>query len=198
MSSFEPSFVRAPSPSAPQSAAPKRDGSEAPSGDILGSRIAVVGYNDSSFRIMHPQKPLLCCGSVLLLPSQAFLWDVTQVEDISVQSLRLFEMCTPAPKMLFVGTGEHQRWLDPSVIRHFKKLGVEIETMSTPNAIGYFNTCNNEGRDVVTALLPWKTSEAHGKVDGIELYASEGTHTKAELLDHAISVGAKPLTPRRT
>jgi len=103
-------------------------------------------------------------------------WNVAHVSDISLAMLlpvlgitvvdqdpMAFLDDTPklqraadAPEVILIGTGLHQHFLPPDLLRPLLALGAGIEIMSTQAAARTYNILMTEGRRVVAALLPCK------------------------------------------
>jgi len=62
-------------------------------GDSDGSRTVVESYHESGFMVNQT----LLQGAVILLPSSSYLWNVTDVEDITVDSLVILKMLKKTP-----------------------------------------------------------------------------------------------------
>jgi NADH dehydrogenase [ubiquinone] 1 alpha subcomplex assembly factor 3 len=116
--------------------------------DIRNTNLGAFG--DRSFRVNDK----LIRQSVILLPRSVLLWDVATPDEITIESLSIFELIYPTIEVLFIGTG----YLPPNkypydIIRHFKSKGINIEISKTSTAAGTFNTLVTEGRNVAAALL---------------------------------------------
>jgi hypothetical protein len=62
-------------------------------GDSDGSRTVVESYHESGFIVNQT----LLQGAVILLPSSSYLWNVTDLEDITVDSLVILKMLKNTP-----------------------------------------------------------------------------------------------------
>ena len=93
-------------------------------------------------------------SSVACLAHSAFLWKARTVDDITVDSMRLFTAVHPRPEIVVLGLGAKgpkPRLVD--VERFFRDEGIALEQMDTANAVHTFNILNDEKRTVGAALL---------------------------------------------
>ena len=114
-------------------------------------RTHIFGYSDTGFIINNVKVQ----GSQLVLPKRVYHWDVLRPEDITSASLGLVWLTQEPIRYLIIGTGPTQVF-SPSLLalsRAFLSSGLSLDIMSTPHAIGTFNSLNLEGRDVAAALL---------------------------------------------
>lgn len=93
-------------------------------------------------------------GPILCLPETWLLWDVKGYDDITPASLALLDLVDPPPEVVVIGCGSKIRPLHPLLQKHLHARGIAVEALDTRNAISYFNFLNDEGRQVVGALLP--------------------------------------------
>jgi uncharacterized protein len=72
-------------------------------------------------------------GSVLLLPRAHYLWNVESNEQLTFESLKLFEIITPKVDLILIGTGKDMIYDDKNteIIKQFKSIGISTEFMST-------------------------------------------------------------------
>ena len=113
------------------------------------AKTVVQGFSDNGFLINN----IFVRGTQLLLPYACFHWDVLSLEDIVPESLVILDH-TEFPLDLFImGTGQDLIAPPPVVMEVFQNKGIALEVMSTRNAIGTFNTLNQEDRRVAAALF---------------------------------------------
>jgi len=110
---------------------------------------SVNGFTDHGFMI----NGVLVPGGVMLLPETSFMWNCTNVSDITEESLRLVKLINPRPEVFLIGTGSKPVML-PDITRAFGKLGIAVEVMATKHAVGTFNVLVQEDRSVVACILP--------------------------------------------
>ena len=86
-------------------------------------------------------------------------WVVDGPEDITEESLSLFTVLDPKLDVLIIGYGSHNTTtsrnpVDPKVILKMRKKGINVEVLTTENAISTYNYLVEEGRVVAAALIP--------------------------------------------
>jgi uncharacterized protein len=119
--------------------------------DILPTHENMInGFNDKYFNIGS----VAVFGSVVVFHDSFFMWRVKDVHDITVESLSIFEVYSPVPSLLIIGTGHRRRDIDDEVIEHFSKKGISIEFYSSADAASTLNFLLQEGRSVAGALIP--------------------------------------------
>jgi len=113
-------------------------------------RAAIEAYGNGGFRFADMSHR----GSLLILPSGIYAWDVTSMDEVTAEACAAFlaEMPRPAGFVL-LGTGmRHQ--IPPAPIRElFAEAGLGLEAMTTGAACRTFNVLLAEGRDVGAGLI---------------------------------------------
>ena len=104
----------------------------------------------SSVRSLHSPPVVLtfCLG-----------WVVDGPEDITEESLSLFTVLDPKLDVLIIGYGSHSQLtsrnpVDPKVILKMRQKGINVEVLTTENAVSTYNYLVEEGRVVAAALIP--------------------------------------------
>lgn len=119
-------------------------------------RLQVRGYGNHCFQVNET----LVHGSVLLLPKTFFMWKVKSVEDITIESLSVFQFVYPRLEVLFIGMGARMPGpLDPAIAKHFRSRGIIVEASDSANAAATYNVMNGEGRNVAAALFSFDEEE---------------------------------------
>ena len=119
-------------------------------------RLQVRGYGNDCFQLNET----LCHGSVLLFPTTFLMWKVKSIEDITIESLSVFQFVYPRIEVLFLGMGHKMPGpLDPAITKHFKSHGIIVEASDSANAAATYNVMNGEGRNVAAALLAFDEDE---------------------------------------
>merc|ERR1711915_261288 len=128
---------------------------------ILNEEYAgVVNLIDSfavdGFRLNDNTKIL---GPCVVFPAHVLGWVVDGPEDITEESLSLFTVLDPKLDVLIIGYGSpnivnKRNPVDPKVILAMRKKGVNVEVLTTENAISTYNYLVEEGRVVAAALIP--------------------------------------------
>ncbi|SJL02556.1 uncharacterized protein ARMOST_05887 [Armillaria ostoyae] len=99
---------------------------------------------------------LVLPSACIFLEGQVFLWDVPQTlwEGWGKEHLEIFDLVSPRPEILLLGTGARLVLPPPFVRTYMSRLGVQVDTMDTKNACSTYNVLAEEGRRVAAALLP--------------------------------------------
>lgn len=96
-------------------------------------------------------------GSVMVHSNAVFLWDVTEVQNLSLDSLVVAKTIDPRPELILIGTGESAElppkdaWIQ--IKRWANDAGVGVEIMDSPSACSTFNILTQEERRVVAYLI---------------------------------------------
>jgi len=118
--------------------------------DILpGHENLVNGFNAKYFNV----GTVAVFGSVLIFPDAFFIWRVKDVYEITIESLAIFEIYSPPPSLVIIGTGHRRREVDGDVIEYFSKKGISLEPYSSADAAATLNFLLQEGRNVAGALI---------------------------------------------
>jgi len=122
--------------------------------DSAGLINMVDSYAVDGFRLNDDTKIL---GPCVIFPTQILAWKVSGAEDISEESLALFTILDPKLDVLVIGhglTNGARNPVDPKTILKMRQKGLNIEVLSTENAISTYNFLVEEGRVVAAALIP--------------------------------------------
>jgi uncharacterized protein len=160
-------------------------------------KIVLHGYSASGFDVinmvknMDPNDPELkktggivhMCGSILVLPSAAFLWNVRSTNELTVESIcGPLQLYRPQLEYLFIGSPDGAGSIDPVVLDQIRRTlqgdqmkeqqssrgggatdsftqNLVVEPMDLTNAMGTFNILNGEDRRVGAALILPITSD---------------------------------------
>ena len=96
-------------------------------------------------------------GSILAHAKGVFLWDVTSVDALTVESLVAARVMDPRPEVILIGTGasaqlpKRDAWKAIKEWADAAQVGVEI--MDSPSACSTFNILTQEERRVVAYLI---------------------------------------------
>ncbi|KAJ8657051.1 hypothetical protein O0I10_007130 [Lichtheimia ornata] len=101
---------------------------------------------------------------LVLLNGSAFLWQVPQDafqfdKPISLDAFKIFEVASPKPELVLLGTGKNFTPIPPSIREYFYKLGIQVDQMNTKHAAATYNVLAEEGRRVAAALLPVESKQ---------------------------------------
>jgi uncharacterized protein len=92
-------------------------------------------------------------GSIIIVPSGIYAWDVTGIDDVTPAALdAVLREITP-PGFLLLGTGAVHHFGSEPVRRMFAEAQVALEPMTTGAACRTFNVLLAEHRDVSAALI---------------------------------------------
>jgi len=97
-----------------------------------------------------------CTGSILVLPSACFLWNVRQPEDLTVESLAPILLYRPKLEYLFIGSTlpiHHEQIKSIRQELRRSNPNLVVESLDLSNAMGTFNVLNGEDRRVAAALI---------------------------------------------
>ncbi|KAK2465928.1 hypothetical protein APHAL10511_001569 [Amanita phalloides] len=102
-------------------------------------------------------------GACIFLGGKVFLWDVPQTlwDDWDARHFKLFEIGTPRPEILLLGTGKTVSQPPPTIRKHINSMGIQLDVMDTRNACSTYNLLSEEGRRVAAALLPLRPHTWH-------------------------------------
>jgi uncharacterized protein len=93
-------------------------------------------------------------GGVILINGGIFLFDVSSLNQLTAESLQVFDLIKPIPDVVIVGTGSEMRMLPKEVVDVFKKNGIVYEVMKSKTACDTYNILVDEDRNVAAVLLP--------------------------------------------
>jgi len=114
----------------------------------------IDSYAQDGFRLSDDTKIL---GPCIIFPTAVLGWRIRGVEDINEDALSLFTLLDPRLDLLVIGHGGQAGVRDPvspKVILRMKKLGLNIEVLTTEKAVSTYNFLVEEGRIVAAALIP--------------------------------------------
>eukprot|EP00092_Neocalanus_flemingeri_P097073 GFUD01123659.1.p1 GENE.GFUD01123659.1~~GFUD01123659.1.p1 ORF type:complete len:226 (-),score=62.48 GFUD01123659.1:43-720(-) len=122
--------------------------------DSAGLVNMVDSYAVDGFRLNDNTKIL---GPCIVFPTHILGWMVEGAHDITEESLALFTILDPKLDVLIIGHGMtkvSRNPVDPRTILKMKQKGVNVEVLTTENAISTYNFLVEEGRVVAAALIP--------------------------------------------
>ncbi|KIY73916.1 DUF498-domain-containing protein [Cylindrobasidium torrendii FP15055 ss-10] len=99
---------------------------------------------------------LVMTGPCVFLEGEVFLWDTPSKlwEGWTKDHFRIFDVVTPKPEILLLGTGTSLSQPPPDIRKYINGLGIQVDAMDTRNACSYYNLLAEEGRHVAAALIP--------------------------------------------
>lgn len=114
-------------------------------------RVRFTGYGDTGFDV----NGVFHEGSIVCLSSLHLKWTPTTFQEITPESLSIFQLLRPAPDILLLGCGRRMQLIGKEVRDFLRSNGIKIEPIDSRNAVSTFNFLNEEGRLVAAALLPY-------------------------------------------
>ena len=112
-------------------------------------RAPIDAYGNGGFRFAGMSHR----GSLLILPSGIYAWDVTSIADVTVERCAVFLREVKPPGFVLLGTGPTQAFPSVEVRRFFAEARIGLEPMSTGAAARTFNVLLAEERDVSAGLI---------------------------------------------
>jgi uncharacterized protein len=146
---------------------------------MFGNRPKVImeGYTPVGFHVYNTIKKINdqdpddgsfhLYGSIMAFPFGCFLWKVSQIKDITLESLYPVMLHRPAIECLFIGCNTHDGHQQIPLAEMdrirlaFLKQNIVVEQMDVGIAMGTFNILNAEDRQVAVALLVDSNSAAN-------------------------------------
>jgi uncharacterized protein len=116
---------------------------------VPAGRQVIQGYGDGGFRIAGETHS----GSVLVLRDETLPWAVTEISDISVESLSAILAPGTTVEILLIGCGATPAPLEGALRRLLEDRGIAAEIMDTGAACRTFNVLLAEDRAVAAALI---------------------------------------------
>ena len=92
-------------------------------------------------------------GSILVLPERTLDWAVTEIDQLTFESLAPVLAEAGAFNLLLVGCGPRLTFLSPELRREVRAAGPVLEPMDTGAACRTYNVLMAEGRHVAAALI---------------------------------------------
>jgi len=150
----------------------------------------IDSFSTSGFRLNDNS---VIIGPTVIFPTAVLRWKVGSAQEITEESLSLFNLLEPKPDLVIIGHGELPSVRNPvdiSVILGMKKKGIILEVLTTENAISTYNYLLEEGRVVAAALIPPAISTSNPmhnmarKVAQGNLYESDSSPFHTTRADH--------------
>lgn len=112
-------------------------------------RAPIDGYGQGGFRFAGMSHR----GSLLIVPSGIYAWDVFAPQEISEQSLaRVFAQATEID-LLMIGSGRDPIALPAKLRERCKEAKISVDIQPTGGAASTYNVLLDEGRRVAAALI---------------------------------------------
>lgn len=113
-------------------------------------KVRINGYDEKKFFANGIEIE----GSIICLSSLTLKWAPKSFEEITSDSLAIFELLRPAPEILILGCGKRMGHVSQELRDYLRSNGIKLEAVDTANATSTFNILNEEGRIVAAAMLP--------------------------------------------
>jgi uncharacterized protein len=112
-------------------------------------RAPIDAYGNGGFRFASMSHR----GSLLLLPSGIYGWDVTRFEELRLAHLAIVLAGRDAIDFLLLGTGDEQQFPNSEIRSAFEAVRMGLEPMTTGAAARTYNVLLAEKRRVAAALI---------------------------------------------
>jgi uncharacterized protein len=114
-----------------------------------GGRQIIEGYGEGRFRVSGTVHR----GSVLVYPDRTMAWNVSDMAELTRESLEPVGRAEPPVEVLLLGCGTSGLPVAAALRDALRADGVVIEAMATGAACRTFNVLMAEGRRVAAALI---------------------------------------------
>ena len=112
-------------------------------------RAPIDAYGNGGFRFADMSHR----GSLIIVPSGIYGWDVARFEDLTPDRCARFLAELKRPAFVLLGTGTEHRLPPADVRKLFADAGLGLEPMSTAAAARTYNVLLAEGRDFAAGLI---------------------------------------------
>ena len=109
----------------------------------------VTSYGDGLFRLGEET----ITGSILMFPEAVYSWNVSSVDDITVESFAPIIEAAETVEILLLGMGNRLTRVPMEWRQALKEHGIVIEPMDTGAACRTYNVLLSEGRRVAAAII---------------------------------------------
>ncbi|KAL3281734.1 hypothetical protein HHI36_004938 [Cryptolaemus montrouzieri] len=120
--------------------------------------LMIDGYSEVGFRLNNNVTVL---GPMLIFPRSVLSWAVTNVSQITNDSMCLFTVLEPKIDIVVIGIGDpiQNSSYSKNILKFMRKHNLSLEILPTAQACAAYNFLNSEGRYVVGAMIPPKKIE---------------------------------------
>lgn len=113
--------------------------------------IMVDSFSNHGFRLNNG---VFVVGPMAVFPRSILQWNISNIQELTIESLALFHLLEPKIDILVIGTGECKVSPSKDILQFLKSKKIYPEVLPTPEACSAFNFLNAEGRCIAGALLP--------------------------------------------
>ncbi|KAG0580021.1 hypothetical protein KC19_4G142200 [Ceratodon purpureus] len=122
-------------------------------GADTAEKVRINGYDEDRFFANGVEVE----GAIICLSRLTLKWTPKSLDEITPDSLAIFELLRPAPEILVLGCGKRMGRVSKELRDYLRSNGIKLEAIDTANATSTFNILNEEGRVVAAAMLPQGT-----------------------------------------
>lgn len=108
----------------------------------------ITGYGDGYVEI---NKTPYSHAVLLSSDGEILEWEINSFEDLTAASFA--QMVALKPELIIIGTGNHQRFLKPELLKTLITAKIGFEVMSSQAACRTYNILVGEGRQALLALI---------------------------------------------
>lgn len=112
-------------------------------------RAPIDAYGNGGFRFAEMSHR----GSLLCVPSGIYAWDVSSVDQLTVEAFERVLAEADDTEILLVGTGDDLVPLPSDLRSRFREVRISADPMATGAAVRTYNVLISEGRAVAAAFL---------------------------------------------
>ncbi|MDJ0951748.1 MAG: Mth938-like domain-containing protein [Alphaproteobacteria bacterium] len=117
---------------------------------IPAGRQVIQAYGAGGFKISGAAHR----GAVLVLPGATLPWSITEISQLTLDSLAPVTGASPMAEILVLGCGPHIAFVSPELREALRGHGISLEVMDTGAACRTYNVLVAEDRRVAAALIP--------------------------------------------
>ncbi|RZC39788.1 zinc finger protein 2-like [Asbolus verrucosus] len=118
--------------------------------------LMINGFSQMGFRLNND---ITVLGSMVIFPRSVLSWSVSDINEITEESLSLLTILEPKLDIVVLGIGDPQKDFSfyKKVVPFSRRHKLTFEILPTLQACATFNFLNSEGRHVAGALIPPQT-----------------------------------------
>ena len=117
--------------------------------NVPSNRILVDSYGPGRFQVARQEYN----QSLLLLPESVTPWGLTDISELTIESLEHFVGLDDPIEVLIIGCGDRMAMISSSIKNAMREKGISLDQMSTGAACRTFNILMSEGRRAGAALI---------------------------------------------
>eukprot|EP01062_Namystynia_karyoxenos_P073448 TRINITY_DN70245_c0_g1_i1.p1 TRINITY_DN70245_c0_g1~~TRINITY_DN70245_c0_g1_i1.p1 ORF type:complete len:441 (+),score=84.61 TRINITY_DN70245_c0_g1_i1:73-1395(+) len=170
---------------------------------IGANRTAPITIHKYDMRTFTLSNGVRVVGSCVLFKSTYYLWDVTTVEDITMEKLMPLAHIYPVPVFIFIGMGMEVEPLHPDLHMFMRTRGTRLECMKTDKAIANYNQCLQDGYPCCGVFMPYEPCNGFDFVDYHSYWRMKRKVAHGDGLSHSqrgfgneFNAGRSPSDPR--